>query len=97
MEDLWLPATFQRHLEGIQAEHRVKAVGDLPAEYMPGEEIHGPHQGLEVFLEWDVGDVGRLELIHGRDKIEIPQSLLLAAQLLFEESFRPSDAANRAA
>ena len=82
MEDLWLAATFQRHLEGIQAEHRVKAVGEFPAVgeafsagvHMSGEEIHDRHQVQEAFLEGDVGDIGRPDLIHGRDQIEIHQA-----------------------
>ncbi|WP_255440008.1 hypothetical protein [Synechococcus sp. PROS-9-1] len=39
MEDLWLAACLQRHLQGIDAELRVKAVRELPAEHVPGEQI----------------------------------------------------------
>jgi hypothetical protein len=36
VEDLWLTATSQRHFQGVQTEFRVKAVGELPAEHVPG-------------------------------------------------------------
>ena len=66
MEDLWLAAALQRHLQGIQTELRVKAVGELPAVAegfsegvdIPGVEIHDRHQVEESVLQRDVGDVG---------------------------------------
>ena len=67
MEDLWPPATFQCHLQGVQTELRVKAVGEFPAEHIPGEEIHDRHQVEEPFLEGDVGDIGGPYLIHSPD------------------------------
>ncbi len=75
MEDLWLAATFQRHLQGIQTELRVKAVGELPAVgeaisvglHVPGEKIHNRHHVEETFPHRDVGDIGRPDLIRGRD------------------------------
>ena len=35
MEDLWLSPTGEGHLQGIQAELRVKAVGEPPTEDVP--------------------------------------------------------------
>ena len=35
MQDLWLSPIGEGHLQGIQAELRVKAVGEPPAEDMP--------------------------------------------------------------
>jgi hypothetical protein len=49
MEDLWLEAASQGHLQGLQAEFRVKAVGELPAEYVPGDQIDNGHQVQEAF------------------------------------------------
>jgi len=74
VEDLWLAATFQRHFQGLQTELPVKAVGELPAEHMPGEEVHDRNQVEEAFLEGDVGDVSRPDLIHSRDQAEIHQA-----------------------
>ncbi len=44
------PAFIRRHLKGIQTEFRVKAVGELPAEHVPGEQIHDRHQLEKSFL-----------------------------------------------
>ena len=71
MEDLWLSATRQCHLQGIQKELRVKAVGELPAEHVSGEQIHGRHQLEESLLQRDVGDIGGPDLIHSRDRADI--------------------------
>jgi hypothetical protein len=49
VEDLWLAATFQGHLQDIETELRVKAVGELPAEHAPGMEIHDRHQVEDAF------------------------------------------------
>jgi hypothetical protein len=38
MEDVWFPATGQGHLQCVKAELRVKAVAELSAEHMAGEE-----------------------------------------------------------
>jgi hypothetical protein len=51
VEDLWLAAALQRHLKGIQTELRVKAVGEFPAEHIPGEEIHDRHQVEKAFIK----------------------------------------------
>jgi len=58
VEDLRLTARCQRPIQGLEAELRVKAVGEPPAEHIPGEELHGRHQVKEAFLEGDGGDVG---------------------------------------
>jgi hypothetical protein len=67
-------ATRECHLQSLQAELRVKDVGDLPAEYMPGEEINHGHQIEESLLEGDVGDVGCPDLIDCPNLIEVHQA-----------------------
>ena len=74
MEDFWPTATSECHLKGIQTELRVKAVGELPAEHMPGMEIHDRHQVEEAFLQRDVGDIGRPNLINGFDLLDVHQA-----------------------
>ena len=74
VEDLWPAATFKCHLQGIETELRVKAVGELPAKDIPGVEIHDRHQVEESLLQWDVGDIGGPGLIHRRDLAEIHQA-----------------------
>lgn len=82
MEDLWPAATFQRNLQGVQSELRVKAVPlrgsqglrELPAEHVPGEEIHDRHQVEESLLQRDVGDVSRPDLVNRRDRADIHQA-----------------------
>jgi len=74
VEDLWPAATSQRHLQSIETELRVKAVGELPAENVSGEQIHDRHQVEEPFLQRDVGDVCGPDLIHSRDQPEIHQT-----------------------
>jgi len=73
VEDLRSPATAEGHLQSLQAKLCVKAVGQLPAENMPGVEIHDRHQVQESFLQWDVGDVGGPDLVRCRDLFEIHQ------------------------
>jgi hypothetical protein len=73
MEDLWFAATLQRHLQSLEAELCVKAVRELPAEHVPGEEIHDRQQVEEALLQRDAGDVGGQDLIHSRDQPEIQQ------------------------
>jgi hypothetical protein len=51
LEDLQLAATCEGHLQGIQTELRVKAVRELPTEYVPGEEINHSHQIEEAFAQ----------------------------------------------
>ena len=70
MEDLWPAATFQRNLQGIETELRVKAVGELLAEHIPGEQIHDRHQIEESLLQREVGDVSRPDLVHCRDRAD---------------------------
>ena len=41
---------------------------------MPGVEIHDRHQVEEAFLQGDVGDVGRPDLVHDRDLLEVHQT-----------------------
>ena len=74
MEDLWLTATSQGHFQSLQAELRVKAFGEIPAEHVPGEEIRDRHQVEEAFLQRDVGDVGGPDLIHCCDRAGIHQA-----------------------
>jgi hypothetical protein len=66
VEDLWLAAPFQRHLQSLQTDLRVKAVGQLPAEHIPEKEIHDRHQVEKAFLQRDAGDSSGSHLIHGR-------------------------------
>jgi hypothetical protein len=44
MGDLWITVISQSHLRNLKAELRDKAVGELPAEKVLGEEIHERHQ-----------------------------------------------------
>lgn len=74
VENLWFAITFQRHVQGIQTELRVKAVGEPPAEHVRGEEIHDRHQVEEALLQWDVGDICGPHLIHSRDRADIHQA-----------------------
>ena len=74
MEDFGPGATFQCHFQGIKTELRVKAVRLLPAEDIPGVEIHDRHQVEESLLQRDVGDVCGPDLIHRRDTAEIHQA-----------------------
>jgi len=74
MEDLRPAATAEAHFQSFQAKLCVKAVGELPAEYMPGVEIHDRHQVQEAFLQWDVGDVGGPHLINRRNLPDIHQA-----------------------
>lgn len=79
MEDPWFAATAEGHLQSLQAKLRVKAARQLPAENMPGVEIHDRHQVQESFLQWDGGDVSGPHvsgphLIHRRDRFEIHQA-----------------------
>ena len=79
MEDPWFAATAEGHLQSLQANLRVKAARQLPAEQMPGMEIHDRHQVQESFLQWDGGDVsgphvGGPHLINRRDLPGIHQA-----------------------
>jgi len=74
VEDLWPAAASQRHLQSLETELRVEAVGELPAEDVSGEQIHDRHQVEESFLQRDVGDVGGPDLIHSRDQPEVHQA-----------------------
>ena len=49
MEDLWLPATVQGHLQCNNSELPVKAVAELPAEHTLGEDPSWP-QGTGSLL-----------------------------------------------
>ena len=82
MEDLWLATTCQCKLQGIETELRVKAVPlrgsqglrELPAEHVSGEQIHDRHQVEESFLQRDVGDIGRPDLVRCPDLLEVHQT-----------------------
>jgi hypothetical protein len=50
VEDLGLSAVPQHHLQSIQTKLRGKAIEELPAEYVSGEEIDDRHQVQEAFL-----------------------------------------------
>ncbi len=71
MEDLRPTSTAEGHLEDLQTEFRVKAVGELPAEHMPGMEIRDRHHVEKAFLQRDVGDISCPHLIHRCDPPEI--------------------------
>jgi hypothetical protein len=81
LEDLRPASTAEGHLQSFQAKLRVKSVGELPAEYMPGVVIHDRHQLQEAFLEWVVVDVGGPHLIYRCDLPEIPQGGKPLAQI----------------
>jgi len=55
VEDLWPADTFQCHLQGIETELGFKAVGELPAEHVSGQQIHDCYQVEEALLQRDVG------------------------------------------
>ena len=82
VKDLWFTASSLRHLQGIEAELRVKAAGKLSAvgaafsagEHGPGQQIHDRQQVEESFLQRDVGDISGPDLVHCRDLFEIHQA-----------------------
>ena len=74
MKDLWPAATRQGHLQRVHAELRVQAVGQLPAENIPGEQVHDRNQIQEAFAHRDVGDIRRPNLINGCDLVEVHQT-----------------------
>jgi len=74
VEDLFLAATLQRHFQSLETELRVKAVGELPAEHISGEQIHDRHQVEKTLFQRDVGDVGGPDLIHSHDQPEVHQT-----------------------
>ena len=74
VEYLWSACASQCHLKSLQTELRVQAVRELPAEHIPGEEIHDRYQVEESFLEGDGGDIGGPHLIHSRDLAGIRQA-----------------------
>ena len=51
MEDRWLATSCQCHLQGCETELRVKAVRELPAEHVSGEQIHDRHQVEKSLLQ----------------------------------------------
>jgi hypothetical protein len=60
--------------DSIETEFRVKAVGGLPAEYVPAEQIHDRHQVVEAFPQPDADDVGRPILVYAPDRFVIHQA-----------------------
>ncbi len=44
VEDLWLAASFHFDDQGIKTSLRFTAVRELPAEHIPGEQIHDRYQ-----------------------------------------------------
>ena len=51
------------HLKCLQTELCVKDVGDLPTEGVSREQIHHRHQVEVTFLQRDMGDIGRPDLV----------------------------------
>ena len=82
MKDLWFTASSLRHLQGNEAELRVKAAGKLSAVgaafsagvHVPEQHTHDRHQLEESFLQRDVGDISGTDLVHCRDLFEIHQA-----------------------
>ena len=65
MKDPWSAATRQGHLQRLHAELRIQAVGKLPADDVPGEEVNNRHQIQGPFAHRDVGDIRCPNLING--------------------------------
>jgi hypothetical protein len=63
----------ESHIQRLQAELRVKAVGLLPAKHSPDQQIHDDLQVEEAFLQRDVGNVDGPHLINRHDLLEIHQ------------------------
>ena len=74
MNDLWPAATRQGHPQRLHAELRVQSVEKLPADDVSREEVNNRHQIQEVFLQRDVGDIRRSNLINGCDLFEAHQT-----------------------
>ena len=74
MKDLWPAATGQGHLQRLHAELRIQAVGKLPAENVSGEEVNDRHQIQEPFVQRDIGDIRRPNLINGCALVEVHQT-----------------------
>ncbi len=74
MEDFWPASAFQHNLQSLQAELRVEAVRELPAQHVSGEQVHDRNQIEKAFLQRDVGDVRGPHLIHSRELAEIHQA-----------------------
>ena len=51
-----------------------QGVRELPAEHVSGEQIHDRHQVEESFLQRDVGDICRPELVRCTDLLEVHQT-----------------------
>jgi hypothetical protein len=69
-----LTATLQSHPQSLKAEMRLKAVGELPSEHIPGEDIHDRHSLEETFPLCDVVDVGRPYLVRCGVLLEVHQT-----------------------
>jgi hypothetical protein len=74
VEDLRSVPPTKGRLQGIQADLRVKAVEEFPAEHPPWLQIHNRDQVKEAFREWDGGDIDCLYLIHSSIQAEIRQT-----------------------
>ena len=75
VEDRWHAIICQCHLQGIETELRVNSVRELPAEHVSGEQIHDRHQVEKSLLQRDVGDMGRPDLAHCPDLLEVHQTV----------------------
>lgn len=81
MEDHCLATTCQCHLQGIEAELRVKAeplrgspgLRKLQAEHVSEAQIHDLRQVEEYFLQRDGGDLCRPDLVRCPNMLEIHQ------------------------
>lgn len=79
MEDLWLVATAQGHLQCFLTEFLVKATRDLPALaagffkelVITREQIHDRYQVEASFLQWDRSDIGRPDLVRCPDLLDV--------------------------
>ena len=56
--------TCQRHLQTVETGLLDESVGELPAEYVSGEQIYCRNQVDKSLVQPDVGDVGGLDLSH---------------------------------
>lgn len=74
MEDLGLTATFECHVQGLQATLRVKTADELRAEHAPGEDIDDCRQEEETFRRRDGDAISRQQLNPSCDPGEIHQA-----------------------
>lgn len=56
MEDLGLAGTGQGHLQGVQVESQVTAVGEFLSEHVPGEQVPNRYRLREAPASLDLND-----------------------------------------